>query len=223
MPQGRTRREVLKLLGGAVVPVPLFASGDEFWNTKDPALWSDAEIHRLISDSPWARQVPVRRGPPDPAHDPRPWQEAPPIEPRRPPAIIPHPKVALYTSLVRWESAKPILDALKLPLPETLLNCHVIGVSGSVLRRLMHASANRLDDLKTLATLQPRGRSPASATVIEARTGAPIPTLWFGFPKDAVRMAKSDSAARFSTSFDGWKIEAKFHPRQMLYRGTESL
>jgi hypothetical protein len=35
-----------------------------------------------------------------------------------------------YNGLVRWESAQPILYALKTPLPETFANRYVISVSG---------------------------------------------------------------------------------------------
>jgi len=223
MPSHWSRRGALTLWGAAMLRGRLFASSEKFWNTKDPSQWSDAEIQQLISDSPWAKPVKVRLGIPDPAHDARPWSEAPPIPPRRPPDIIPRlPTATPITALVRCESAQPILDALKLSLPDAFLNCHVIGVSSDILRGLMRAAANRLDDLKPLAILQPHGRDPVNASIIAAHP-APIPTLWFGFPKKEVRLLKNDSEVRFSTSFNGWVVEAKFDSRQMVYRGTQSL
>jgi hypothetical protein len=35
-----------------------------------------------------------------------------------------------FNGTVRWESAKPILDALKTPLPEVFADRYVISVSG---------------------------------------------------------------------------------------------
>jgi hypothetical protein len=81
---------------------------------------------------------------------------------------------------------------------------------------------NRLDDLKYLSTLDMHGHILARSVIIEPHP-APIPTLWFGFPKKAVRIAEDDCATRFETSFNGWMIQAKFDPRQMWYHGSESL
>jgi len=125
-------------------------------------------------------------------------------------------------ALVRWESAKPILDAVKLPLPENFRNHHVIGVSSPLLVMVIRSSDYRLDDLKNVSTLEMHKHGLARAVIVENRH-EPVPTLWFGFPKAAVRIGQDDSLTRFSTIFNGWKIEAKFDPRQMWYRGAESL
>ncbi len=225
MPHGFSRRDLLTLLGAAVVPEPLSASGGEFWNTKNPSQWTDAEVQRLIFDSPWAKRFTARVGKPDPTHDPRPWPEYPPIKPTRPPPILPKlplPTPSYLTGVIRWESAKPVLDALRVPLPQTFLDHHVISVSAPVVQILMHASDNRLDDLKYLSTLEAHAFSLGRATIIEPRA-ASVPTLWFAFPKKSVRIADGDSATRFETSFNGWIVEAKFDPQQMWYRGAESI
>ena len=33
------------------------APAGEFWNSKDPSDWSDEEVRRLLTDSPWAKEV----------------------------------------------------------------------------------------------------------------------------------------------------------------------
>ncbi|MCX6627704.1 MAG: hypothetical protein NTW28_08760, partial [Candidatus Solibacter sp.] len=77
-----------------------------------------------------------------------------------------------YEGIVRWESARPILDAMKCPLPEAFESRYVISVSGIPLMggRSMGAGedddsiASRrreqddLDRLKGLSSLQPKGR-----------------------------------------------------------------
>jgi hypothetical protein len=59
MPQnpGLTRRGLFVLAAGSQASLRLFASGSEFWNKKEPAEWSSEEIDKLVTKSPWARQV----------------------------------------------------------------------------------------------------------------------------------------------------------------------
>src|ERR1035438_3326279 len=56
---GLTRRGLLMLAGGAGVQsrLRLYAASSDFWNKKEPAEWSSEEIDRLVTKSPWARQV----------------------------------------------------------------------------------------------------------------------------------------------------------------------
>ncbi len=56
-----TRRNILKF---AVAAPPLlrnaFASShDEFWNSKDPAQWTDKETTQILNHSPWAKQASI--------------------------------------------------------------------------------------------------------------------------------------------------------------------
>src|ERR1035438_5781185 len=56
---GLTRRGLLMLAGGAGVQsrLRLYAASSDFWNKKEPAEWSSEEIDKLVTKSPWARQV----------------------------------------------------------------------------------------------------------------------------------------------------------------------
>ena len=56
---GLTRRGLLMLAGGAGVQsrLRLYAGSSDFWNKKEPAEWSADEIDKLVTKSPWARQV----------------------------------------------------------------------------------------------------------------------------------------------------------------------
>ncbi len=57
-----TRRNAL-LTGAGLLLTPtggLFAFGSkDFWNTKDPSEWSDAEVSKLLTKSPWAKEASV--------------------------------------------------------------------------------------------------------------------------------------------------------------------
>src|ERR1017187_4405173 len=56
---GLTRRGLLMLTAGAGVQsrLRLYAASSDFWNKKEPAEWSSEEIDKLVTKSPWARQV----------------------------------------------------------------------------------------------------------------------------------------------------------------------
>ena len=98
------RRSLMAALGSGVTLTNasrLFAA-TEFWNTKDPSTWTEEEIHMLITKSPWARETaPTFKHADDPTGASSGGgrgggrRESPP---------------RIY---VRWESAQPILDALR--------------------------------------------------------------------------------------------------------------
>ena len=53
-----TRRRMFLLAGAGVASrLPLGAATVDFWNKKPPADWTNEEIDRLITKSPWAKQV----------------------------------------------------------------------------------------------------------------------------------------------------------------------
>src|SRR5262245_36251994 len=114
-----TRRTVL--LG-------LLASAGDFWNRKPPEQWTPEEIDRLLTKSPWAKQVKADylANPNDDCSGGRgTWSEKPPL-PRigRPGGVggigfpgsgggggAPRSMKSEYEATVRWESAQPILLA----------------------------------------------------------------------------------------------------------------
>jgi len=54
-----SRRKILLLASTAAVQgwLPLDGGDSGFWNKKDPAEWTAEEIHKLTTDSPWAKPV----------------------------------------------------------------------------------------------------------------------------------------------------------------------
>ena len=48
---------------GVAAWLPLDAATDDFWNKKAPADWTNEEIDRLITKSPWAKQVKAQYAP----------------------------------------------------------------------------------------------------------------------------------------------------------------
>ncbi|MGD0199574.1 MAG: hypothetical protein ABSD27_02370 [Bryobacteraceae bacterium] len=248
-----TRRGLLVLAAGASAATwsRLYASSSEFWKKKPPAEWTSEEIDRLITRSPWAKQVTAES---------RSWQGGGPggrgggpggrgggIQF---PGGISFPGGGMgggrggrggpggrggatqFKGTVRWESAKPILEALKTTLPESLANRYVISVSGFPLNsgrgresrgersgESSEPSDEMLDRLKGLTSLQPKGKALAQPGVVQPQLTTGASSLLFGFAKDIVALDRHDAEVTFSTLLGRLTVKAKFNLKEMMYRG----
>jgi hypothetical protein len=91
----------------------------EFWNARASSTWTDEEVGALISKSPWAKAaIPTMKAAKgeDPVSDPA-------ARGGRGFRLTP------ITVTVRWESAQPILDALKSPLAADFEGHYVVSVT----------------------------------------------------------------------------------------------
>ena len=246
-----TRRGLLGLAAGASAAMwsRLYASSPEFWEKKPPAEWTSEEIDRLITHSPWAKQV---------AAEGRSWQgggsggRGGGI---RLPGGITFPGGGMgggpmgggrggrggpggrggapqLKGTVRWESAKPILEALKTTLPESLANRYVISVSGFPLNSgagresrgegsgdSSGPSDEMLDRVKALTSLQPKGKALAQPGVVQPQLTTGASSLLFGFAKDILALDRDDTEVSFSTQLGRLTVKAKFNLKEMMYRG----
>ena len=129
------------------------SAAGEFWNEKPASAWSEKEIQRLLTKSPWAKEVnaqmnfpaggqngggpPAEGGPPGGRGmggpggrgfgGPQGGLEGPGsvAGPDGPGGQFPEIK-----AVVRWESAAPMREASKRELAQDASECYVIGVSG---------------------------------------------------------------------------------------------
>src|SRR4051812_30909017 len=239
-----TRRGMFLLAGAGVASwLPLGAATTDFWNKKPPADWTTEEIDRLITKSPWAKQVKAQYAAgEEPSRDDVQYPGGrntgggypgggspgggypgggtstgtggypggtgrsrggigiPGIggigipglggkgRGRGGGAMSPHERT------LRWESARPISEAKKSPLPEAFEARYVISVSGIPLLRDRSSGSGEDDDstasrkrekddverLKGLSSLEARGRDPVQAGVV-ARQVATGSSFLFGF------------------------------------------
>ena len=265
-----SRRSALTLAGACLVSWDnLYAS--EFWDKKDPSQWTGEEIDRLTTKSPWAKSVTAQyapgenrggygQGSPNGGGYPRGGgggMGGPTIGiggigigmPRgrmgggRNGGGYPRPggNTSNYKGTVRWESAQPILDALKTPLPEAFAKHYVIGVrdiplieerppqpqenpddSGQDSPKLSTpnttSSKQTLDNLKQFTSLQPKGRDMAQPGVVQQMPPGGTYFL-FGFSKELLDFGKKDHEVEFSTRLGRLLVKAKFDPSEMLYHG----
>ncbi len=261
---GLTRRGLLLFVSGAGASswFRLYAGSSDFWNKKEPAEWSSDEVDKLVSKSPWAKPVIAESaalsrpyagtasggggmgdpgiGGSGPAY---PGSTGGPtgggyggIGGRRGTRGADNGQMPIsYNATVRWESAKPIRDALKSPLPEEFADSYVISVSGVP---VLEAGRQRSEDgdtttttvskglsdevlerIKELTYLEPKGKSPAQPSAV--RKGTPgssgAPTLLYGFPRDVVPLTADDKDVTFTTHLGRIEVKTRFSLKDMMY------
>jgi hypothetical protein len=263
------------LLAGAGVAawLPLDATSADFWNRKAPADWTTEEIDRLITKSPWAKQIKAQYAPGVSAAAriapgiPAPVRVAAAIAPVGCPGGMGRSRgggiglgipgiggiglpggmgggrrngggpsrggaASPYEGTVRWDSARPILDALKSPLPEAFEGRYVISVSGIPLMGGRSTSSgedddstasrrqeqDELDRLKGLSSLQPKGKDMVQAGVVARQIGTGTSFL-FGFSREMLPLETHDAEIQFTTQLGRLVVKAHFLPKEMLYHG----
>lgn len=250
-----TRRTVLTLTAaaGSALWRPVIAFGADFWDKKDPAQWSEGEIKKMLSKSPWAVEADMEMnpnargrmegdqgGPPSGGR----WGGGPPtggvgmppggIGPGAPGGGMEKPKF-----IVRWESAKPIRETAKTTIPESFADRYVISVnSGLPMRRRRgeqreddqtrverdkERQERMLERMKASTYLQPRDKEPAQPGVVERVPTPEAQLTLFGFAKDLIQITKDDKEILFTTEMGPFVLKAKFKPAEMIYRGELAL
>lgn len=210
----------------------------EFWNVKAPSTWSEKEVERLMTKSPWAKQVngafdmskmsggmgmpggmagPPGGGPPGGG---MPGGGPPGGMPGGgPPGGMPGggmpggmPEVK---AVIRWESAQPIRDARKKPAPPEMREAHVISISGIAMSR-RGASPDMMASLKAATMLKVRGGPEWHPFRIQAEDDG---TLFFYFAKDSGTIDPETKDVTFVSQFGPFEFKTKFSMKEMTYRG----
>ncbi len=196
----------------------IFAAA-EFWNTRDPSTWTEEEIRILTSNSPWTRQaVRVYRGVDDPLEADHNTLNAG----GRGGSSMSR-RVVVIPIFVRWETAQPILDALRAPAPADSADHFIVSVTNlplAVVRRpargVPAAPDEMLDRLQNGAAMQVKGKDPVEAGFAR-RT--PISSILFGFSKDYLHLSPNDREILFTLDTEPMTIKAKFDGKEMMYHG----
>ena len=111
--------------------------------------------------------------------------------------------------MVRWESAKPMLEASKIKLPENMDHHYVLRVDG------FPAGDENEDELKQAATIQPKSKEIAGCAAIQ-KNGSNS-SWYFGFSKDTVTLTPDDKEVDFTARIGRNLVKAKFTLKDMLY------
>ena len=111
---------------------------------------------------------------------------------------------------VVWESAPPLIDALKTTFPRDFANHYVIGVN-----ELPTTEGNRKVNLESMtAHLQVRGKgSTDSGGILPSRN-----VTMFAFAKELLTLSATDKEAVFTLETNEYSITARFNLKEMMYR-----
>lgn len=138
-----------------------------------------------------------------------------------------------FKGTVRWESAKPVLEAIKSPLPDAFANHYAISVSGFSMmsgprRRSQdddssgnapEATENMADNLKAVTLLKPKDREGAQPGIVRQQPSSGGGTFLFGFSKETLALKPGDKEVVFSTRMGRLVVKTKFNLKDMMYHG----
>jgi hypothetical protein len=166
------------------------------------------------SKSPWVREaVPNIRNPDDPTGGSVLGESGKGMGQRR----------TSLTVFVRWESAQPILDALRAPLPADFEGHYVVSVTNLPFPKVRRAGRGEettpddtLDRIQSGTSLQAKGRDPVEAGIVR-RTR--IGSILFGFLKDQLRLTPDDREIVFALNTQQLSLKTKFDTKEMTYHG----
>jgi hypothetical protein len=212
-----------------VVPASAYAS-KEFWNEQKPSDWTDAEIHQLLNQSPWAKEGSIsdttRRGSlGSPAagggagvggggrRTARSTASTRTSTPGTGPQVT-------WKATVRWESALPVREALHRGAPDPLPEDYILNVFGEVPGADPDSG---FAILKDNTTLEHKG-DQIKLNRIELAPGNSVSeagTLFYFSRLLALKL--EDKEAIFTTQLGPLKVKCKFPLKDMLYRGNLEL
>ena len=242
-----TRRTALLLGLGASVSAACqrswaFARG-EFWNDKEPSEWSKKEIHRLLSQSPWAVQTTLSTlgepagalgdisgggmGTPGAGRGTAPGTA--PATGRGETGGTPQIRV-----LVRWESAAPVREAAHQPVPAEASEYYIISVSGlpAVGHGLERGTGGpeaaeprqRMEEqFRETAGLLRKGKDPLRPARVHTVEQAGRRAELLFFPRTPLPITLEDKAVTLASSIGPAQLRVNFSLKDMLYRGKLEL
>jgi hypothetical protein len=114
------------------------------------------------------------------------------------------------------------MDAIKPAFPEEFADHHVIALVGFPFppRNDDRDEDDALDALKSDTYLRPeRGESVQPGLVKRPVSSSINGSILFGFSKDLVKIGAEDKEIVFTTRLGRSQIQARFAPKEMLYRG----
>jgi hypothetical protein len=217
-----------------------------FWNEKEPAEWSDQEVQRLRTDSPWARVGSAemvleskggteiawrRKGDRVPIIGPDGKELSTGTEPTKPAAAGPTGPLPKITVLVRWESAEPLLAATPGQSAADVAKFYIISVSGLMTGDLGNAgrpapgssevSDPALERVMRASFLLREGKEPIPATDIHKASLDGVVRLYF--PRASRPIDAADREVAFVTKMGSFALKVKFPLKAMQYRGKLAL
>jgi len=221
------RRDWMVLAGTGVFGIRLYGADTDFWNKKNPSEWTDEEIQRLLTKSPWAKQAstivePGARG----SSSGSGGGTGPAVggvgsgRGGRQQRETGNTAPVSTQGLVVWESAQVILDARKKPLPKEFKDHYTLSVSGIPLRQI--GDDQLFDQLRQFTSLQPNDQPPVQPGTVQRAAGDASAVL-VGFSKDVLELSAGDKSIHFATEVGRVVLKTKFDTKEMRYQDQLAL
>jgi hypothetical protein len=249
-----TRRHLLQF--AAIAPPLLnkaFASShDDFWNSKDPAQWTDKEVTQILTHSPWAKQASVE----SPGNQGRMGFPGGGGMGRAGAGVggiggggmgggrgtggggmgqdsggggWGGSGMQNVHALVRWESALPVTAAEKKAAPAEAAQSYIVSVSGLPSRQ---NNANGEDSdraermsgiVKEYTSLDRKGKDSISPDRVDFTEDVDGGTWRITFPRAGNPITLEDKDVTFITKIGRVSLKAKFSLKEMMFKDQLSL
>ena len=184
--------------------------GGEFWTNKKAGDWTAEERERVLSHSPWAKPaaagLDVTRG--TGGFGPGAYGgQVGGGAPERLPEL---------RAVIRWESAVPIREGEKKPLPEEAKGFLVLSVTMTGMLTVTEGD----EELLRGTSLKAKGKAPVNpARLLRDEKSRTILYLF----ADRASVSPDDKEWAFETSFGTLVLKAKFVAKEMQYLGKPAL
>lgn len=248
-----TRRQWLQAATAWPAFLALPAARKAFWDSKDPASWTNDEKQFLLGQSPWAQEGFVRlegekRGPTQgygrdgrqgvDLPDTRPGVQAGgvrsvPIGEPMPPVPNPDPGHPVqFRALARWETAKPVRLAGGPEVPGLSEQFYVIRLRGLPLMPPPKVKAGEvasnpnegmLEAIKDGSRLERKGKPGIRCSHLFTGSGDAATEVLLFFPRGEDPITVSDKLVTLDSQFALFHLSIKFPLKDMMYRGELAL
>ena len=217
-------------LAGGLAPVRSWAA-KEFWNDKNPSDWTAEEIDLLLNKSPWAKDAAISYygGQNGPLSNTLPGERS--RSPRNassgtsPSAASP----AAWKAIIRWESALPVRQALKLAPSPDIEKFYILNMVGDVpsVGATPDEDASqreaRFATLKQVTKLEHKGDEILLSRVeVSPKNDLSLAGTLFYFSR-GLALRLEDKQAVFSTKLGPIDVKCKFTLKDMMFQGTLEL
>jgi hypothetical protein len=249
----RTRRRLLRAATLWPALHILQAARKEFWESKEPADWSNEEKQILLGQSPWAREGVARfeavgkrpRGPYEGVA--RPGGDVPGARPGAPPGAVPSVPIGekpppvpstdtgqsvQFRVLARWESAKPVRLAGGPELPEESAQFYVIRLQGMPLlpppkakegESVPNPNESMLEAMKQSSRIERKDKPAISCAHLLTGSGKSATEILLFFARGADPITVSEKSVTLESRFGPFHLSVKFPLKEMMYKGALAL
>lgn len=111
-----------------------------------------------------------------------------------------------------WESAAPLVDALKTTFPSDFAKHYVIGVED-----LPSPGRGKKLTTENISANLAKGKDSVDAGPVGSLRGGTVAI--FGFSKELLPLSAQDKEVIFSLATEGYSIRARFDLKEMKYHG----